>query len=127
MRNRALTDVLEPGSVVKPFVIAAAIEAGLASPDMMIDTSPGFTRISGHRIEDFRNYGELSVTGLLTKSSNVGVVQLAMAMESQQMWSMYSRLGFGRVTGIGFPGESAGVLRDHQRWRKLEQATLAYG
>jgi cell division protein FtsI (penicillin-binding protein 3) len=127
MRNRALTDVLEPGSVVKPFVVAAALEAGLAQPDTRLDTAPGRINVSGHTIEDIRNYGELSVTGVLTKSSNVGVVQLAMAMDPQHMWSMYSRLGFGRVTGTGFPGESAGVLRDHQRWRKLEQATLAYG
>lgn len=127
VRNRALTDVLEPGSVVKPFVVAAAMEAGLARPETVLDTAPGYMNVSGHRIEDFRNYGELSVTGVLTKSSNVGVVQLAMAMDSQHMWSMYSRLGFGQVTGTGFPGESAGVLRDHQRWRKLEQATLAYG
>jgi len=94
---------------------------------MIIDTTPGYMNVSGHTIEDFRNYGELTVTGVLTKSSNVGVVQLAMAMDAQHMWSMYSRLGFGRVTGSGFPGESAGVLRDYQRWRKLEQATLAYG
>jgi len=127
IRNRAVTDVLEPGSVVKPFVVAAALEAGLARPDMLIDTAPGWVTVSGHRIEDIRNYGELTVTGVLTKSSNVGVVQLANAMDARHMWSMYSRLGFGRVTGSGFPGESAGVLRDHQRWRKLEQATLAYG
>jgi len=127
VRNRALTDVLEPGSVIKPFVVAAAMEAGLAHPDMVLDTAPGFMNVSGHKIEDFRNYGELSVTGVLTKSSNVGIVQLAMAMDPQHMWSMYSRLGFGQVTGTGFPGESAGVLRDYQRWRKLEQATLSYG
>ena len=127
IRNRALTDVLEPGSVVKPFVVAAAMEAGLARPEMRIDTSPGRMNVSGHTIRDVRNFGDLSVTGILTKSSNVGVVQLAMAMDPQHMWSIYSRLGFGRVTGSGFPGESAGVLRDHQRWRKLEQATLAYG
>jgi len=127
MRNRAVTDVLEPGSVVKPFVVAAAMEAGLARPESPVDTSPGWTMVSGHRIEDVRNFGELTVTGVLTKSSNVGVVQLASAMDAQHMWSMYSRLGFGRVTGSGFPGESAGVLRDHHRWRKLEQATLAYG
>lgn len=127
MRNRALTDVLEPGSVVKPFVVAAAMEAGIARPDMMLDTAPGTMRVSGHTIRDIRNFGELSVTGLLTKSSNVGIVQLAMAMDASHLWSMYSRLGFGGVTGTGFPGESAGVLRDHERWRKLEQATLSYG
>ncbi|MDX1626718.1 MAG: penicillin-binding transpeptidase domain-containing protein, partial [Wenzhouxiangellaceae bacterium] len=126
-RNRALTDVLEPGSVVKPFVVAAAMEAGLARPSMLVDTAPGWMQVSGHTIEDVRNYGELTVTGILTKSSNVGVAQLAMAMDPQHMWSMYSRLGFGTVTGTGFPGESAGVLRDYQRWRKLEQATLSYG
>ncbi|GAB4169368.1 MAG: penicillin-binding protein 2 [Wenzhouxiangellaceae bacterium] len=127
IRNRAVTDVLEPGSVVKPFVVAAALEAGLVRPDTVIDTSPGWMLVSGHRIEDVRNYGLLDVTGILAKSSNVGVVQLAQAMDPEHMWSMYSRLGFGRVTGSGFPGESAGVLRDYQRWHKLEQATLAYG
>jgi len=127
IRNRAVTDVLEPGSVIKPFVVAAAMEAGLAWPDMPMDTSPGWMMVSGHRVQDVRNFGALTLTGVLTKSSNVGVVQLANAMDAQHMWSMYSRLGFGRVSGSGFPGESAGVLRDHQRWRKLEQATLAYG
>ena len=127
MRNRALTDVLEPGSIVKPFVVAAAMEAGIAHPEMLVDTSPGTMQVSGHTIRDIRNFGEMSVTGLLTKSSNVGIVQLAMAMDASHLWSMYSRLGFGDVTGTGFPGESAGVLRDHERWRKLEQATLSYG
>jgi len=127
MRNRAVTDVLEPGSVVKPFVVAAAMEAGTARPGMMLETAPGFMEVSGHRIEDIHNYGQLTLTGVLTKSSNVGAAQLALGMEPQHMWSMYSRLGFGRVTGSGFPGESAGVLRDYQRWRRLEQATMAYG
>lgn len=126
-RNRALTDVLEPGSVVKPFVVAAAMEAGLAYPDLVVDTSPGTMQVSGHTIRDVRDYGELTVTGILTKSSNVGVVQLALGMDPRHLWSMYSRLGFGQVTGTGFPGESAGVLRDYERWRKLEQATLSYG
>ncbi len=126
-RNRALTDVLEPGSVVKPFVVAAAMEAGLAYPDLVVDTTPGTMQVSGHTIRDVRNYGELTVTGILTKSSNVGVVQLALGMDPRHLWSMYSRLGFGQVTGTGFPGESAGVLRDYERWRKLEQATLSYG
>lgn len=126
-RNRALTDVLEPGSVVKPFVVAAAMEAGLAYPDLVIDTTPGTMQVSGHTIRDVRDYGELTVTGILTKSSNVGVVQLALGMDPRHLWSMYSRLGFGAVTGTGFPGESAGVLRDYERWRKLEQATLSYG
>jgi cell division protein FtsI (penicillin-binding protein 3) len=127
LRNRALTDVLEPGSVIKPFAIAAAMEAGIATPDMPIDTHPGVMRVSGHTIRDVRNFGELSVEGLLTKSSNVGVVQLVLSMDARHLWGVYSRFGFGSVAGTGFPGESAGVLRDYERWRKLEQATLAYG
>lgn len=127
LRNRALTDVLEPGSVIKPFAVAAAMEAGIASRDMLIDTSPGVLNVSGHAIRDVRNFGELSVEALLTKSSNVGVVQLVLSMDARHLWSMYSRFGFGSVSGTGFPGESAGVLRDYERWRKLEQATLAYG
>ncbi len=127
LRNRALTDVLEPGSVIKPFAIAAAMEAGIATRDMPIDTHPGQMRVSGHTIRDVRNFGELSVEGLLTKSSNVGVVQLVLSMDARHLWGVYSRFGFGSVAGTGFPGESAGVLRDYERWRKLEQATLAYG
>lgn len=127
LRNRALTDVLEPGSVIKPFAVAASMEAGIARRDMVVDTSPGVINISGHDIRDVRNYGELTVEKILTKSSNVGVVQLALSMDARHLWSMYSRFGFGSVAGTGFPGESAGVLRDYERWRKLEQATLAYG
>lgn len=127
LRNRALTDVLEPGSVIKPFAIAAALEAGVVRPESRINTSPGTLRVSGHTIRDIRNFGELTVTGLITKSSNVGVVDLALKMDARHLWGVYSRFGFGTVSGTGFPGESAGVLRDYERWRKLEQATLAYG
>ena len=127
LRNRAVTDVLEPGSVIKPFAMAAVLEAGIATPQMVVDTSPGTMEVAGHTIRDVRNYGEMTVTGLLTKSSNVGIVDLVLSMDARHLWGLYSRFGFGTVTGTGFPGESAGVLRDYDRWRKLEQATLAYG
>jgi cell division protein FtsI (penicillin-binding protein 3) len=127
LRNRAVTDVLEPGSVIKPFAMAAVLEAGIATPDMLVDTSPGTMEVAGHTIRDVRNYGEMTVTGLMTKSSNVGIVDLVLSMDARHLWGVYSRFGFGEVTGTGFPGESAGVLRDYDRWRKLEQATLAYG
>lgn len=127
LRNRALTDVLEPGSVIKPFAVAAAMEAGIASPEMTLDTAPGSINVSGHSIRDVRDFGELSVQQVLKRSSNVGVVQLVLSMDARHLWGMYSRFGFGDVAGTGFPGESAGVLRDYERWRKLEQATLAYG
>ena len=127
LRNRALTDVLEPGSVIKPFAIAAAMEAGVATSDLMVDTSPGHVVVAGHTIRDVRNFGALSVGDLLVRSSNVGVVDLVLKMDARHLWGLYSRFGFGSVSGTGFPGESAGVLRDYERWRKLEQATLAYG
>lgn len=127
LRNRAVTDVLEPGSVIKPFTVAAAMEAGLVEPGSVIDTTPGTFRVSGHTIRDVRDFGELSLTGVITKSSNVAVAQMALSMDARHLWGVFSRFGFGTVTGTGFPGESAGVLRDHERWRKLEQATLAYG
>ena len=127
LRNRAVTDVLEPGSVIKPFAVAAALEAGVATPDLIIDTGPGRREVGGHTIRDPRDYGDLSVTEVLTRSSNVGVVDLVLQLDPRHLWGVYSRFGFGAVTGTGFPGESAGVLRDYERWRKLEQATLAYG
>ncbi len=127
MRNRAVTDVIEPGSVMKPIAIMSVLEHGVAVPETPVETSPGYTVISGHTIRDHRNYGLLDVTGVLMHSSNVGVTKLALQLEPEQMWDTYTRLGFGEATGTGFPGESAGVLRNHRRWRRLEQATISYG
>ena len=127
MRNRAVTDVVEPGSVMKPIAIASVLENGVAIPTTAVETSPGYTVISGHTIRDHNNYGLLDVTGVITKSSNVGVTKLALQLEPEKMWDTYSRFGFGEATGTGFPGESAGVLRNHRRWRRLEQATISYG
>jgi len=127
MRNRAVTDVVEPGSVMKPIAITSVLEHGIAVPTTPVETSPGYTVISGHTIRDHNNYGLLDVTGVLTKSSNVGVTKLSLQLEPEQMWDTYSRFGFGEATGTGFPGESAGVLRNHRRWRRLEQATISYG
>jgi len=126
-RNRAVTDVFEPGSVIKIFAMAAAMEAGLAEPTQVVDTTPGFVEVAGHTIRDVRNFGALSIAELLAKSSNVAIVDLVLKMDARHLWGVYSRFGFGSVSGSGFHGESAGVLRDHERWRKLEQATHAYG
>lgn len=127
LRNRAITDVFEPGSVIKPFIVATALESGLYQPSTPIDTAPGRLTVSGHVIPDDHDFGLIDVTGVLTKSSNVGITKIALSLEPEHIWSTYSRFGFGKVTGTGFPGESAGVLRNHQRWRLLEQATIAYG
>ena len=127
MRNRAVTDVIEPGSIMKPIAITSVLENGIATPTTPVETTPGYTVISGHTVRDHNNYGLLDVTGVLTKSSNVGVTKLALQLEPEQMWDTFNRYGFGEATGTGFPGESAGVLRNYRRWRRLEQATISYG
>jgi cell division protein FtsI (penicillin-binding protein 3) len=127
LRNRAVTDVFEPGSVMKPIAVASALETGRWTPTTPIDTTPGRINISGHTISDHRNYGPIDLTRLITKSSNVAATKVALDLEPEHMWNTYDRFGFGDVTGTGFPGESAGVLRNYRRWRRVEQATLAYG
>jgi len=126
-RNRALTDVMEPGSTVKPLVVAAALEAGLVDPRTPIDTNPGALRVGSDMVRDIRNYGRLDTTGVITKSSNVGVVKLALRMHKSVLWRLYDRLGFGRSTGVEFPGETPGQLRYFRDWRLFEHATLAFG
>ena len=127
VRNRALTDVFEPGSVMKPVAVLSLMENGVAAPSTPVDTHPGYVYMAGYTIKDHRNFGLLDLTGVITKSSNVGMSKLVGELSSQQMWDTYTRLGFGEATGSGFPGESAGVLRDHARWRPVEQATISYG
>jgi cell division protein FtsI (penicillin-binding protein 3) len=127
-RNRAATDIFEPGSSFKPFVIAAALESGRYAPDSIVDTSPGFLRVNGNVItQDNNNLGEIDVTTILAKSSNVGVAKIALDLDHRDLWAALSRFGIGRLTDSGFPGESAGVLNDPQHWRPVGQATLAYG
>jgi cell division protein FtsI (penicillin-binding protein 3) len=127
LRNRAVTDVFEPGSVIKPIAITSVLENGVATLATEVDTHPGTLQISGHTIRDHHDYGLLDLTTILTKSSNVGVTKLSLELDPEQMWDTYRRYGFGEATGTGFPGESAGVLRNHRRWRRLEQATISYG
>lgn len=126
-RNRAITDVFEPGSTMKPFTVAAALENGYVKPETKIDTAPGFIRVSGHKIRDERNYGVLDIPGIIQHSSNVGATKLALGMPASDLWHTYTRFGFGRGTGSGFPGESPGVLQDSDDWAEIEQATLAFG
>jgi cell division protein FtsI (penicillin-binding protein 3) len=128
VRNRAVTDVFEPGSVIKAFTAAAALETGKYRADSPIDTAPGQLPVSGgFVVKDVRNFGMLDVTGVLTKSSNVGATKLAQAIDDEFLYDMFHRFGFGSVTGSMFPGESPGVLPDYQRWRPIEKVTLSYG
>ncbi len=126
-RNRALTDVMEPGSTIKPFVVAAALERGLITPKTTIATRGGTMAVGRNTVTDVKNYGNLDVTGVITKSSNVGVVRIAQMMSYADLWGLYDQLGFGHPTEVGFPGETRGVLRHHSTWRVFEHATQAFG
>ncbi len=127
VRNRAVTDAFEPGSTIKPFTIAAALESGAYTPTTPIDTAPGFYKLGTHTIRDTHNYGRLDVTGVITKSSNVGASRIALSLDPRQLWDMYERVGFGQVPGGGFPGETSGRLVDYRDWREIGQATMAFG
>ena len=126
-RNRAVTDVFEPGSTMKPITIAAALESGRWKPFYKVETAPGYMRVKGHTIRDHKNYGDLDVGGVLEKSSNVGISKIALAMDAEQQWSMYQKLGFGEVTGSGFPGEASGSLSLDVLNNDFERASLAFG
>jgi cell division protein FtsI (penicillin-binding protein 3) len=126
-RNRALTDVFEPGSTIKPFTLAAAMDRGRYHRGSKIDTSPGYMMVSGHAIKDFRNYGILDLAGVLRKSSNVGASRIAMSMEKQELWESFKDYGFGEASGVSFPGESAGYFRHYSQWQPLDHATAGFG
>ncbi|MEQ1629209.1 MAG: penicillin-binding protein 2, partial [Gallionella sp.] len=127
MRNRAVADLFEPGSTLKPFTVAAAIENGKVHPNTLINTEHGVYTVGGRVIHDSHPEAYLTVTGVIQKSSNVGVAKMALMMEPKVMWQALSDDGFGAHTGSDFPGEAAGKLRDAKTWRPIEQATMAYG
>jgi cell division protein FtsI (penicillin-binding protein 3) len=126
-RNRAITDIFEPGSALKPLVIAAALESGQYQRDSRVNTAPGFIQVGAKKITDKHNLGTINLTTLLAKSSNVGATKVAMSLEPEQLYDVLSRFGLGRLSASGFPGESAGLLSHYENWRPISQATLAYG
>ncbi len=126
-RNRAVTDVFEPGSTMKPFTVAAALESGKFTPQSLFNTSPGHYRIGKYQINDFKNYGWLNVNGIVTKSSNVGISKLARQLDPEQMWSLLDSFGFGHPTDSEFPGEVAGYLNHSTQWHRSEQASVSFG
>jgi len=127
MRNRALTDTFEPGSTMKPFTIAAALQAGKVQPMTIIDTAPGTLTIGNKTIHDAHREGSLTVEQVVQKSSNVGAAKIALSLPPEIMWAALSNAGFGSPPKTGFPGEVAGRLRPAKSWRPIEQATMAYG
>ena len=126
-RNRAFTDVFEPGSTLKSIAIAAALEQGFVNDSTIIDTSPGSFYVGRKLIRDVKNYGRIDVETILKKSSNVGVSKVALGMEKEALWQSLIDFGFGSPTGAGFPGEAVGTVSDFYRWRRIDQATVSYG
>jgi cell division protein FtsI (penicillin-binding protein 3) len=127
MRNRAMTDVYEPGSTMKSLTLVAALESGRYTPDTIIDTSPGRIRVGPKVYPDPRNYGEISVTRVLQKSSQVGVTKIALDLGHEPIWEVFNRFGIGQSPGTGFPGESAGELPNRPRWYATDKVSLAFG
>jgi len=127
LRNRAITDTYEPGSVMKPFTAALSLERGKVRFDTVINTAPGKLTIGPATISDAHPHGALSVAQIIQKSSNVGTAKMALSFSPQEMWSMFDQLGFGQAPNLGFPGEVNGRLRPWKNWRPIEQATMSYG
>jgi len=127
LRNRAVVDQFEPGSTMKPFPVALALELGTATPNRMIDTRPGSMQVGRHQVRDIHNYGVIDVSTVIRKSSNVGVAELALELSPERMWRFYADLGFGTKPGTGFVGEREGYLPHFSTWSKITQATLSFG
>lgn len=127
LRNRAMTDLVEPGSTMKPLTMSAALESGKFEPHTPMDTNPGYIWVAGKTFRDHHNYGMLDITGVLTKSSQVGTTKVALELEPSYLREMFDRFGIGQAPGTGFPGESAGSLPERRKWRPIEHITMAFG
>ena len=127
MRNRAVIDMFEPGSTVKPLTIVAGLESGKYTPETIINTNPGYIKVGPKVLEDHRNYGSITVAEVLKKSSQVGTTKIALSLDENDVWGVFNRFGLGRSTGSGFPGESNGMLPNRPNWRAIERATFAFG
>ncbi len=127
LRNRALTDSFEPGSTMKPFIAALALDKGLVRPDTPIQTAPGRLQMGGFTISDVHAYNVLTVNEVIQKSSNVGTVKMAMQLQPRDMWEAYAQAGFGQKPHLPFPGAVSGRLRAYKTWKPIEQATMSYG
>jgi cell division protein FtsI (penicillin-binding protein 3) len=126
-RNRVVTDLFEPGSTLKPFTAAVALDSRMFRPETVIQTAPGSLTIGPATIHDAHPGGAMTVSQIIQKSSNVGSAKMALALPAEKMWTLFSQVGFGVPPKSGFPGEVAGRLRAHASWRPIEQATMSYG
>jgi cell division protein FtsI (penicillin-binding protein 3) len=126
-RNRAITDLFEPGSTMKPFAIACALELGLTNPRAIINTNGGVWHVGTNVVKDVHNYGVMDVTKVIQKSSNVGTSKIALTIPPRKLWAFYHNLGFGQTLETNYPGEARGRLSDYHGWSTFEQATLSFG
>ena len=127
LRNRVVTDTFEPGSTLKPFTVALALDTKRVTPATMYQTAPGRMTISGRTIRDMHTYGVLSVAQIIQKSSNIGMAKIALPIPAEEMWGMFTKSGFGQQPKFGFPGAVAGRVRPHKSWKPIEQANMAFG
>jgi cell division protein FtsI (penicillin-binding protein 3) len=127
LRNRAITDVFEPGSPIKAFTVTAALESGMYTPDTVIETSPGWMMVNGNEVQDIINYGTLDLTSVITKSSNIGATKIAFEIGPDAIRNVLERVGMGQLSGTGFPSEQGGVLPNHRNWSRIETATFSFG
>ena len=127
LRNRILTDVFEPGSIMKPFTVSLALDLHRVTPNTLVDTGNGHFVLDGAQITDDSGFGVLTVGGVIQKSSNIGATKIAMTLKPEEMWNMYTGIGLGQAPKVGFPGAAAGRLRPWKSWRRIEQATMSYG
>ena len=126
-RNRPVIDMFEPGSTLKPFTIAAALEKGKITPETVISTAPGSLVVGNRTIHDAHPQGDLTVAQVIQKSSNVGAAKIALSLSAETMWDMFNHVGFGALPHSGLPGEASGKVRPFKSWRPIEQATMSYG
>jgi len=127
LRNRVLTDTFEPGSTLKPFTVALALDKGRVTPETVFQTAPGYMTIGTAVIHDAHKMDALTVAQVIQKSSNIGTAKISFQMQPQEMWEMFTSVGFGQQPKFGFPGAVAGRLRNYKNWRPIEQATMSYG
>lgn len=127
LRNRVITDTFEPGSTIKPITIGLGLDTGRITPDTVFDNNPGWMTITGKRIRDTHNYGVQTVSGIIQKSSNIGAVKVSQRIPPQEMWEMYTKVGYGQAPRFGFPGATAGRVRPWKSWRPIEYANMAFG
>ncbi|MEX5746446.1 peptidoglycan D,D-transpeptidase FtsI family protein [Massilia sp. X63] len=127
LRNRVITDTFEPGSTIKPVTVALGLETKRITPDTVFDLNPGYIMVTGKRIRDTHNYGVRNVGGIIQKSSNIGVVKISQMIPQQEMWEMYTKLGYGQAPRFGFPGATAGRVRPWKSWKPIEYANMAFG